>query len=87
MQTFEKQCQSCGMPLVNSKNAGKEKDGTPCAMYCVMCYNNGEFVNPNMTLDEMKKVLDNTIGKEGFRGKVIAWLGKMQLKTLKRWKR
>lgn len=87
MEQFEKQCQSCGMPLQKGKHAGTEKNGEPCKMYCSMCYNNGSFISPNMTIDEMKKILDETIGKEGLRGKLIAWLGKMQLKTLKRWKK
>jgi hypothetical protein len=39
-----------------------------------------------MTIEEMKEVIDNTVGKEGLRGKFIAWMGKKQLPSLKRWK-
>lgn len=87
MDTFEKQCQSCGMPLEGGKKSGTEKDGSKSKMYCELCYKNGAFITPDMTLEQMKKVLDDTIGKQGLRGKFIAWIGKMQLPSLKRWKK
>lgn len=86
MQKFEKQCQSCGMPLEDGKHSGSEADGSKSCEYCVLCYNSGKFINPDMSLDDMKKVLDETVGKEGLKGKFIAWMGKMQLPSLKRWK-
>ncbi|MBI2356883.1 zinc ribbon domain-containing protein [Candidatus Dojkabacteria bacterium] len=86
MDKFEKQCQSCGMPLEEGKKSGSEIDGSLSKMFCVNCYQEGKFTQPDLTLDGMKLVLDNTIGKEGLRGKIIAFLGKMQLPSLKRWK-
>ncbi|MBE0574057.1 zinc ribbon domain-containing protein [Candidatus Dojkabacteria bacterium] len=86
MEAFEKQCQSCGMPLENGKKSGTEADGSPSKLYCTYCYKDGKFLQPDMTLEEMKKVLDTTIGKEGLKGKFLAFFGKMQLKSLKRWK-
>lgn len=87
MKEFAKQCQSCGMPLKKGENSGLEKDGCKSRKYCVLCFENGEFKSPDMTIDEMKKVLDDTIGKEGIRGKFIAWVGKMQIPKLERWKK
>jgi hypothetical protein len=87
MDDFAKQCQSCGMPLKNGENSGTEKDGSKSKKYCQLCYMNGEFLKPDMTLEEMKKVLDDTIGKEGLKGKFIAWMGKMQLPKLERWQK
>lgn len=86
METFEHQCQSCGMPLENGKKSGTEADKSPSKEYCSFCYEDGHFIQPEMTLQEMKSVLDSTIGKEGLRGKFIAFMGKMQLPSLKRWK-
>ncbi len=83
---YEKQCQSCGMPLEDGKNSGTEKDGSKSKKYCSYCYKDGAFVSPDMTIEEMKQVLDDTIGKEGIKGKILAWLGKMQLPKLERWK-
>ncbi len=75
------------MPLKNGEVSGSEKDGSKSKMYCELCYKDGAFITPDMTLEEMKKILDDTIGKEGLRGKFIAWMGKMQLPSLKRWKK
>jgi len=47
-------CQSCSMPLDNPEMSGSEKDGSQNKEYCKYCYQNGEFVNPKMTLAEMK---------------------------------
>lgn len=86
MKNFERQCQSCGMPLKNGKVSGTEANGEPSTMYCELCYRDGKFLNPDMTIEEMKEIIDNTVGKEGLKGKFIAWMGKKQLPSLKRWK-
>jgi hypothetical protein len=87
MSKYEKFCQSCAMPLEDGKTSGTEKDGTKSLKYCNYCYQDGEFTSPDMTLEEMKKVLDDTIGKEGRKGKFYAWMGKMTLPKLERWKK
>lgn len=87
MEVFEKQCQSCGMPLEEGVKSGSESDGSSCKMYCAMCYKDGNFIQPNLTLEDMKQILDDTVGKEGIKGKFIAFLGKKQLPSLKRWKK
>ncbi len=47
-------CQSCGMPLSEEfGNFGTEKDGSNNSEYCSFCYKEGDFVNPNQTLEEM----------------------------------
>ena len=85
MSKFQKQCQSCGMPLEQGKKSGTEADGSKSLKYCSLCYSEGEFYKPDMTIDEMKQILDDTVGKQGIRGKFIAWMGKMQLPKLERW--
>ncbi len=84
---YEKFCQSCSMPLKGGMEAGTESDGSKNTMYCHYCYKDGKFTNPDATLEDMKKILDDTIGKKGIMGKVFAWLGKRQLPNLKRWKK
>jgi hypothetical protein len=74
------------MPLKNGEVSGTEANGELSTMYCELCYRDGKFLNPDMTIEEMKEVIDNTVGKEGLRGKFIAWMGKKQLPSLKRWK-
>jgi len=46
-------CQSCGMPMETSEDHGTEQDGVISEEYCRYCYQNGEFTNPEMTLQQM----------------------------------
>lgn len=45
-------CQSCSMPLTQEL-MGTEKDGSPSHEYCKYCYQQGEFTNPTLTLEQM----------------------------------
>lgn len=85
MDKFENQCQSCGMPLKEGENSGTEKDGSKSKTYCILCYSQGEFLYPNMTLDEMKVNVDNALKEKGWI-KPLRLLSQWQLPTLKRWK-
>lgn len=44
-------CGSCGMPLASPGDAGTEADGSPSGTYCVHCYRDGAFVDPDLTLE------------------------------------
>lgn len=48
-------CQSCAMPLTQGKisNYGTEVNGSKSDIYCKMCYQNGQFIEPNITYDQM----------------------------------
>jgi Putative zinc ribbon domain len=51
-------CQSCGMPLkADPKGGGTNADGTSSPEYCSYCYVNGSFVNPDMTVEQMKTLV------------------------------
>ncbi len=42
------------MPLSDEvKNYGTAADGSPVSEYCMFCYANGGFTNPDQTVDEM----------------------------------
>ena len=46
--------QSCGMLLSKEfGNPGTNADGTRGDEFCVFCFVNGDFTNPNQTLEEM----------------------------------
>jgi hypothetical protein len=47
-------CQSCGRPLDRSEVLGTEKDGSKSTIYCIVCYREGEFTQPELTLEEMQ---------------------------------
>lgn len=85
---MSKQCQSCGMPL-NTKKAGdcrgSEKDGKKSEVYCQLCYGKGEFLQPDITLEEMKTIVDNALIEAGWI-RPLRWMAQRQLPTLARWK-
>ena len=85
---MEKVCQSCGLPL-NERVLGNENNGSFSKEYCYLCYRNGRFIQPNMTLEEMKQQVIKMIDQMP-SNKVQKWMLKkvypLQLKTLKRWR-
>ncbi|MCA9386996.1 zinc ribbon domain-containing protein [Candidatus Dojkabacteria bacterium] len=81
---MEKQCQSCGMPL--KENQGSEADGSLSNMYCNLCYKDGAFISPDMSVQEMKQICDEALKEKGWI-KPLRWVALMQIPTLKRWKK
>ena len=44
-------CQCCTYPLRNPEELGTNADGTWSTDYCVYCFKDGEWVDPNMTVE------------------------------------
>jgi len=85
MKISYKNCQSCGMPLKrDEKGGGTNSDGSKSTVYCSRCYDNGKFINPNMTLDEMKALVKGKLKEFGFPG-FIAGFFTSNIPKLKRW--
>ena len=85
MKTY-KNCQSCGMPLKKDPNGGgTEKDGSKSKKYCSYCYENGEFTNPDITVEEMKILVKGKLKEMGFPG-FIAGLFTKGIPKYERWK-
>lgn len=83
-----RQCQSCGMPLKTKKAGdcrGTESDGSKSEKWCSLCYENGTFISPSCTLDEMKAIVDKALIENG-SGKLFRWLAVKQLPKLERWR-
>ena len=78
-------CQSCSMPLDSLDVAGTEKDGSPSKEYCKYCYQKGLFINPNMTLEEMKTIVKTEMGKKHIPSGIVEKAVNV-LPFLKRWK-
>ena len=51
MENKEPVCQSCCMPLDKPELCGTEADGTRSKHYCVRCYKDGAFTQPDATLE------------------------------------
>lgn len=45
-------CESCGMPLVKDEEYGTEEDGSKSSIYCVYCYKDGKFIEPDLTKEQ-----------------------------------
>lgn len=78
-------CQSCGMPMSQDQDFGKNLDGTKNSDYCIFCYPAGEFGKANETLEEMVETCVPFLMKEGLSEEDARNHLLEQLKTLKRW--
>ena len=73
------------MPIDDTALKGTEKDGTKSNEYCTYCYQNGSFVNPNMTLNEMKILVKEQMEKRKMDSSIIN-MAVNSLPNLKRWR-
>lgn len=78
-------CQSCSMPLDAEELKGTEKDGSKSNEYCIYCYKNGAFTDPEVTLDKMKTNIKSQMEKLKLPATVTD-LSINILPSLKRWK-
>jgi len=78
-------CQSCSMPIEIDHVKGSEIDGSKSNEYCMYCYENGAFKEPNMTLGQMISVVETQMEKMNLPMKLIdASINKIP--KLSRWK-
>ena len=80
-----KYCQSCGMPFDEAHKAfiAKNANGSD-SFYCTYCYKDGEFLNPDATIEDMVEMgvpyLAQKIGDRAAREELS-----LLVPTLKRW--
>ena len=81
-------CQSCGMPISKEfGNLGSEADGSLNSEYCRFCFANGEFTNPNQTLEEMiASSIENMTTDLKMPLEQATDLANTFIPTLKRWR-
>ncbi|PIP26163.1 MAG: transcriptional regulator [Candidatus Moranbacteria bacterium CG23_combo_of_CG06-09_8_20_14_all_40_16] len=46
-------CQSCAMPMAKPEDFGTNADGSQNQEYCHYCFQNGKFIEPNITMEQM----------------------------------
>ena len=78
-------CQSCSMPLDKPELSGTEKDGSKSQDYCTYCYQHGAFINPDMTLAEMRALVKTQMEKMKIDTAIIN-MAVSSLPGLKRWR-
>ena len=81
----EKICQSCAVPF-EIIPCGKNADGTENQDYCKYCFDNGDFIYPNATMEDViEGCIPNTV-PEPFENEEIARKTMSEFfPTLKRW--
>jgi Putative zinc ribbon domain len=80
-------CQSCGMPLsADFGNYGTDAAGSPVSEYCMFCFKEGAFTNPDQTVQEMiASSIENMTGDIGMPVEQATQLANNVIPSLKRW--
>ena len=87
MKTY-KNCQSCDMPLhKDPKEGGTNAEGKPSNKYCSFCYENGAFLQPDITAEEMQAFVKGKLKEMGGFMKLFAGLFTKRIPKLERWKK
>ena len=73
------------MPLTEPNILGTESDGTPASEYCRYCYKQGHFVNPDMSLEDMRSLVMQKMEEQHIPADIIE-AAVISLPSLKRWK-
>ena len=78
-------CQSCGMPMNKDPNGGgTETDGTRSSTYCSICYHDGSFRHPNVSVMEFQEHCVTALTEKGMP-KILAWAFTRGIPKLARW--
>jgi hypothetical protein len=86
MEKKYKNCQSCGMPMKKSPNGGgTNADGSISAKYCAYCYENGAFINPDWSAQQMQAFVKDKLKEMGLPGFLAGWYSK-GIPKLERWR-
>lgn len=87
----KKRCQSCGMALgfpISEDFFSTNKNGSKNFEYCKFCYENGNFTNPKLTIEQM---INNSIRhmtqELSFPKEKAENLANSIIPCLKRWKK
>ena len=75
------------MPLKRDEQVGgTNADGTKSTMYCSHCYQNGEFVLPDITVEQMQARVKEKIIEFGMPGFVAGFFTR-KIPNLARWRK
>jgi hypothetical protein len=82
-------CQSCGMPISKDfGNLGTNADAAFVSEYCVFCFKNGDFTNPQQTMEEMiESSIENMTNDLQMPREQATGLANSFIPTLKRWQK
>jgi hypothetical protein len=74
------------MPLHSDpQGGGTNADGSTSPSYCSYCYQDGAFVNPGMSLEDMQRLVVDKLGEKGFPRFVSRYFAR-GIGDLERWR-
>jgi len=79
-------CQSCSMPLKKEEEFATNADGSFNKEYCIFCYKDGAFTEPDLTLEEVLENIEKIMQEMKMPENVIEQT-KLMIPELKRWKK
>ena len=79
-------CQSCGMPITDKNQLGKNSDGSINNDYCKYCYENGKFID-DVSMEEYIEMCSQFGAQANMSNEEMKNLCKNLFPTLKRWKK
>ncbi|ADK14586.1 MULTISPECIES: effector binding domain-containing protein [Clostridium] len=82
----QKYCQSCGMPM-SEELYGTEKNNKKNQEYCIYCYENGDFKQPDLTMEQMIEASVPFMVQKGMKESEARGLMANCLPNLKRWRK
>lgn len=78
-------CQSCGMPMhKDPQGGGTEADGSKSQTYCSICYDQGGFRHPDVSVTEFQQYCQEALMRSG-TPKIMAWMFTRGIPRLARW--
>ncbi|MGE8203547.1 zinc ribbon domain-containing protein [Heyndrickxia sp. NPDC080065] len=80
-------CQSCGMPMSDSSVFGTEKSGEKNKEYCIYCYQDGKFKQPDITMEEMINFCVPFMVEDGMKEEEALAILQKTMPYLKRWRK
>ena len=78
-------CQCCGLPF-SEKLRGTNRDYSKNTDYCLLCFKNGEFIDHQITIEDMEKRLLNMARRNDEMSIEEAYQTIRILPDLKRWR-
>ena len=73
------------MEMVEGSDFGTEADETLSVDYCTHCYQGGEFVDPDLTIEQMSAIAADFIEADDVTMAEAKAISKTLLSELKRW--
>jgi hypothetical protein len=80
-------CQSCGMRIDEYEDHGTNFDGEINKEYCKHCFQNGNFTEPDIKLQEQIEKSTSMVEKMGWSKEKAHHMEEATIPRLKRWRK